>query len=499
MLKIPNISIKDIIYNLKTQEPDKVAIFIDKQKISRAELYHQIILCKKKLVSLGFKKKDKLLSLMDNSFDQIILILSCLSLGIIWVPLGKERKGIGLNYIINLINPKRIIIQNKKQINIKKKLNKKILLIKNLKDKSVDDKVKVKEYINNISCILFTSGTTGPPKGVMVSDKMLITSAYATGLACDVKANDRFLLWESLHHIGGLEILIISLFKKTQLFLVKKFSARNFWKQVRKYKISKFHYLGGILDILVKQPSQKTDHKHNIKLGFGAGARKNTIKIFNKRFKIPLREVYGMTEASSFTTINFDRINNSIGKVLPWFKIKLINKSKNVGEIFIKEISKNVISKGYYGDKKSTIKAFKNNGFYTGDLAKKDKYGNFYFIGRKKDSVRIKGENISCWEIETNLNLHKDISESAILSTDSDIGEEDMVALIIKKKNKNLSIKKISNYFKTKLNKNYVPRYWTFIDKFPRTPTLRVDKKNINLSLLKLYDSHRNIFLSNKT
>ena len=75
-----------------------------------------------------------------------------------------------------------------------------------------------------------------------------------------------------------------------------------------------------------------------------------------------------MTEASSFTTINFDRINNSIGKVLPWFKIKLINKSKNVGEIFIKEISKNVISKGYYGDKKSTIKAFKNNGFYTGDL-----------------------------------------------------------------------------------------------------------------------------------
>ena len=109
MLKIPNISIKDIIYSLKTQEPDKVAIFIDKQKISRAELYHQIISCKKKLVSLGFKKKDKILSLMDNSFDQIILILSCLSLGIIWVPLGKERKGIGLNYIINLINPKRII------------------------------------------------------------------------------------------------------------------------------------------------------------------------------------------------------------------------------------------------------------------------------------------------------------------------------------------------------------------------------------------------------
>ena len=94
--------------------------------------------------------------------------------------------------------------------------------------------------------------------------------------------------------------------------------------------------------------------------------------------------------------------------------------------------------------------------------------------------------------------MHKDISESAILSTDTDIGEEEMVALIIKKKNKDLSIKKLSKYFKTKLNKNHIPRYWTLVEKFPRTPTLRVDKKNINISLLKLYDSHRNIFLSNK-
>ena len=498
MLKIPNISIKDIIYNLKIEEPDKIAIFIDKKKISRAELYDQIILCNKKLISLGFKKKDKLLSLLDNSFDQITIILSCLSLGIVWVPLGKERKGIGLNYIVNLINPKKIIVKNKKKINIQKKFHKKILLIRNFKDISVENKTKVREYSNNISCILFTSGTTGPPKGVIVSDKMLITSAYATGLACDVKSNDRFLLWESLHHIGGLEILIISLLEKTQLFVVKKFSASNFWKQVRKYKISKLHYLGGILDILIKQPPKITDQKHNIKLGFGAGARKKTIKIFKNRFKIPLREVYGMTEASSFTTINFKRISNSIGRVLPWFKIKLINKSKNVGEIFIKEIIKNVISKGYYGDKKSTIKTFKNNGFYTGDLAKKDKHGNFYFVGRKKDSVRIKGENISCWEIETNLNLHKDISESAILSTDTDIGEEEMVALIIKKKNKDLSIKKVSKYFKTKLNKNHIPRYWTLVEKFPRTPTLRVDKKNINISSLKIYDSQKNIFIYKK-
>ena len=497
MHEIPKSTINQIINDLLNVSPNEQILSINKKKISRRQLYFLVQLYKKNLTILGLKKNNSLLALIDNSLEQIVLVLSCLSLGIIWIPLGNERKGVGLHYIINLTNPKFIITKNGNNKFVPKIYKHKILNLSNIKSKK---KRKNTNYIlaKNPKCILFTSGTTGPPKGVIVNEKMLITSAYSTGLACNVNSTDKFLLWESLHHIGGLEILFLCLIKKIRMVVIKKFSASEFWKQINEHKITKLHYLGGILDILIKQKPSKFDKKHSIKLGFGAGARNETYKMFKKRFNIPLREVYGMTEASSFTTINFKNIKNSIGQSLPWFKLKLINEHKNTGEIAIKELSKDIITQGYYKDRKATSGSFRNGWFYTGDIARKDKYGNFYFVGRKKDSIRVKGENIAAWEIESNIVLHKDISEVAVLGTKAKIGEEDMIALIIKKKKENLSIKNLSKYFIKKMNKNHIPRYWALVNSFPRTTTLRIDKKNIKLSGTRVYDNYKDKFIYKK-
>ncbi len=497
MYKTPKYTINQIIKNLLKYSPNEQILIINKKKITRKQLYILIQLYKKNLIDLGLKKNNKLLALIDNSLEQIVLLLSCLSLGIVWIPLGKERKGVGLNYIIKLTNPKFIIIKSGNNKLVPKVYKNKILKLSNLLSKKSKKNIKCIDS-QKPKCILFTSGTTGPPKGVIVSEKMLITSAHSTGLACSVSSKDKFLLWESLHHIGGIEILLLCLIKKIKLVVIKKFSSNKFWKQVKNNKITKLHYLGGILDILIKQKPSNLDRIHSIKLGFGAGARNETYKIFKKRFNITLREVYGMTEASSFTTINFKNIKNSIGQPLPWLKLKLINKNKDTGELVIKELSKNVITKGYYKDKKATIDSFRKGWFHTGDIVRKDKYENFYFVGRKKDSIRVKGENISAWEIETNIALHEDISEVAVLGIKAQIGEQDMIALIIKKKKKNLLIKNLFKYFINKMNKNHIPRYWAFVNSFPRTTTLRVDKKLINLSDIMFYDSHKDKFTYKK-
>jgi len=279
----------------------------------------------------------------------------------------------------------------------------------------------------------------------------------------------------------------------------KKFSATNFWTSVRKYKISKLHYLGGILDILLKLKKNKYDKKHNIKLGFGAGARPDVITKFKIRFNIDLREVYGMTEASSFTTINFNQKKNSIGKALPWFDVKIkkkFNKDK-VGEIIIKEKIKGLLTKGYYNDIKATKELLKKDGLHTGDIAKKDTRDNYFYVGRLKDSIRVKGENISSWEIETTLNKKNFISESAILKTKADIGENDMVAVVIPKAN-TLNIQQIALKCQKDLSKKYFPRYWCLIQKFPRTPSQRIDKKNINISKIRIFDKQKNKFISIK-
>ena len=195
-----------------------------------------------------------------------------------------------------------------------------------------------------------------------------------------------------------------------------------------------------------------------------------------------------MTEASSFTTINFKNKLGSIGKVLPWFNLKIINKVNGIGEIVINQKQKGLITKGYYKDNKSSKMLIQKDGLHTGDLGKIDRKGNVFYIGRIKDFVRVKGENISSWEIETNLNMHRDISESAILSTKADVGEEDIIALLMAKNNKKPKLDKVALYFKKKMPKNYNPRYWCYVDKLPRTSTFRIDKKLIKINSLKLYD-----------
>ena len=497
---LPNKNILDLLINTSKKNPNHILFIENKKKITRKDFIEKILKIKGGLKKRGLKKGDKVLSLLENSYEEIILFFACITSGIIWIPLGSERKGVGLKYIIELTKPKIIFSKKLKPNNLPKNLFRKILRInKNLKNLEEDEIFFNILDLSKLSCIIFTSGTTGPPKGVMVSQKMLLTSAYATGIAADINKNDKLLLWESLYHIGGLEIIVLALLENITIVIEKKFSATNFWASVRKYRISKLHYLGGILDILLKLKKDKYDKKHNIKLGFGAGARPDVISKFKKRFNINLREVYGMTEASSFTTINFNQKKNSIGKVLPWFNVKIKKKfnKDRVGEIIIKEKIKGLLTKGYYNNIKATKELLKKDGLYTGDIAKKDFNGNYFYIGREKDSVRVRGENISSWEIETTLNKKDCISESTILKTKADIGEDDMIALVISKTNA-LNIKQIASNCQKDLSKNYFPRYWCLVKKFPRTPSLRIDKKNIKISKFKLFDQEENRFVNIK-
>ena len=112
MHEIPKSTINQIINDLLNVSPNEQILSINKKKISRRQLYFLVQLYKKNLTILGLKKNNSLLALIDNSLEQIVLVLSCLSLGIIWIPLGNERKGVGLHYIINLTNPKFIITKN---------------------------------------------------------------------------------------------------------------------------------------------------------------------------------------------------------------------------------------------------------------------------------------------------------------------------------------------------------------------------------------------------
>ncbi len=481
--------------------PKDIFLNKDKIKITYEDLYISILKIHDLLRSKKICKNQIIIGYFDNSIEQIYFMLGVISFGAIWVPLSNDREKNYLTNILKSIDFSTIVTQKKFTKNFSKKYLSKIIFVnKNFfqtNQKKNNSLKLIKTTIYKPCCIIFTSGTSGPPKGVLVTQKMLILSAIGNQLASNQKDNDRYLLWESIHHIAGMQLIVMRLISNIQIFLVQKFSAKNFWRIIYEKKITKLHYLGGILEILLKNKKSFFEKNHHINLAYGAGCRKDIFLSFLKRFNIPIREVYGMTEASSFTSINYKNTPCVIGKVLPWLKLSLFNQKKKlnkknlVGEIGLKEKVKGSITPGYYGKKLIN----KNDFFLTGDLAKFNKNNDLIYVGRSNDSMRKKGINISSWEIETVLNSHRQISESAALSVPAQIGENEILAILLlnnKNNKKKIDIRKISLFFKKKFSKFSFPRYWTTISAFPRTPTLRIDKKKINIKLLNIFDSEAN-------
>ena len=188
-----NRSILDLLIKKSELNPEHI-LFIDKgNKITRKKLLVNILEIKGGLKKKGLKRGDRVVSLLNNSYEEILLFLACVTSGIIWIPLGENRKGVGLEYILKLTKPKIIFSKKKILKNLSKTIVKKVFKIdKNLKNLKSEKYFLNNKDINKLSCIIFTSGTTGPPKGVMVTQKMLLAAAYGTKLAADVNKGDRF-------------------------------------------------------------------------------------------------------------------------------------------------------------------------------------------------------------------------------------------------------------------------------------------------------------------
>lgn len=340
--------------------------------------------------------------------------------------------------------------------------------------------------------LLFTSGTTGPPKGVVVTERMYIASARFCGHASDANPDAVFYLWEPLSHIGGAQIIPMAFLSGCTIAMTEKFSVSRFWPEVIESAATRMHYLGGVIELLLRQEPAEHDRQHKITLGFGAGASEQISREFTQRFGIPLREVYGMTEASSFTTMNHGGPLNSIGKVLPDFDLRLTdNDGRSVatgetGEITLQPKRRALVTPHYYRNERATHDAFRAGYFRTGDLAYQDQQGYLYFVGRQKELIRCKGENISPWEVESVFKQHAAVLEVAVVGVESDITEQDIAAFVrltpMERGEHEAAIDEIRSLLTRELAPFQQPRYIVEVEQFPKTPSERIEKHKLDVS-----------------
>jgi len=343
--------------------------------------------------------------------------------------------------------------------------------------------------------IMYTSGTTGRPKGVLVSHRMLRLSGEAVALLTAADEGDVLYLWEPLFHIGGAQMLVLPLIRNVTLAIAELFSASRFWVDASAAGTTHIHYLGGILQMLLKQPPAPLDRTHGTRVAWGGGCPRDVWQAFEARFGVEIRECYGMTECSSITTINRSGTVGSVGRPVPWLAVAITDPAGNPvrtgerGEIVVRERLRGALTRGYYKEKGATRNSFQAGAFHTGDLASWDREGNVYFHGRMGDSVRVMGENVTGAEVEEVARKHPGVADCAMIGVAADMGEAEIKLFVTPKPGAHLCADELSDWLSSRLARFQRPRYIAIVAEFERTPSQRIMKHRLSRQIDDAWDA----------
>jgi crotonobetaine/carnitine-CoA ligase len=445
--------------------------------------------------SIGLRPGDAVALMLRNSPLALALLFAIAKARAVWVPINPQSRGENLGYLFNHSAPKLIIAEAEFTATI-------AASGANLSDIQVCTNEAVQAVARGEApswnepapmadetfAVMYTSGTTGRPKGVLVSHRMLRLSGEAVALVSAAGAGGVMFMWEPLYHIGGAQMIVLPLIRDVTLALVEHFSASRFWNQAKADGASHIHFLGGILQILLKQPPAALDRQHGVRIAWGGGCPREIWRPFEQRFGVQIRECYGMTECSSITTYNDSGAVGSVGRPAPWFDVALISPAGapvptgERGEIVVRTSLPGAITRGYLSNPEATARALRGEAFHTGDLGSFDADGNMYFHGRMTDNVRVRGENVSALEVEQVVAKHPAVEDCAMVGVAAEIGEQEIKLFVKRRAGAVLDAAALSGWLAERLAPYQNPRYIVMVDEFERTASLRIMKHRLPLA-----------------
>jgi len=441
---------------------------------------------------LGLAPADMVALMIRNSPVALVLLFAIAKARAVWVPINVQSRGENLGYIIDHASPRLVIAEPQLHATIAQsgaRLAATQVVAIEAAEEAARTTVPVwsepAPVTDETFAIMYTSGTTGRPKGVLVSHRMLRLSAEAVALVSAARDRDIMFMWEPLYHIGGAQMIVLPLIRHVTLAMVEHFSASRFWSQVRGYRATHVHFLGGILQILLKQPPSELDRTHGARVAWGGGCPREIWQPFEQRFGMQIRECYGMTECSSITTYNDNGAVGSVGRPVPWFDVGLIAPSGKRarigerGEIVVRTSLPGAITRGYLSNPAGTARALRGDAFHTGDLGSFDADGNMYFHGRMTDNVRVRGENVSAMEVEQVAAKHPAVEDCAMIAVAAEIGEQEIKLFVKPRPATTLDAAALSAWLAERLAPYQNPRYIVIVDDFERTASQRIMKHKL--------------------
>ena len=331
--------------------------------------------------------------------------------------------------------------------------------------------------------IMYTSGTTGPAKGVLCPHAQYYWWGVNSAQVLGVVADDVLCTTLPLFHINALNTFAQAALLGCEVVFEPRFSASGFWPAMRQSGATVVYLLGAMVPILLAQPDAPGERDHKVRTGLGPGVPADAGRRFLERTGIQLLEGYGSTETNfTIATAPDSPRTGVMGWVRPGFEACVADEDDVevaagvAGELLLRAREPYAFASGYFNMPEKTVDAWRNLWFHTGDRVVRDADGAFRFVDRIKDAIRRRGENISSFEVEQVLLSHPGIAECAVYPVRSELAEDEVMAALVTRSGTRIDPAELADFCASRLPYFAVPRYVDILADLPRTENGKVQK-----------------------
>jgi crotonobetaine/carnitine-CoA ligase len=459
--------------------------------------------CAGKLRQAGVNPGDRVLSLWSNRLELLQLWLGTAWCGAILVPINTAYRGQQLRNLMRIADPS-VVVAEADLLPHLASVSDALVDVRQIWITGVADhpygptvgNTPVTEWVDDgepvdshpvqpgdPAAILYTSGTSGPSKGVICPHGQFYWWAILTGNALGVGADDVLHTTLPFFHTNALNSLWQALVNGATYSFAPKFSATRFWEQIRDADATVTYLLGVMIQILLKAPPAEHDRDHRLRIALSPGTPAQLVDDCFQRFGVKLLDGYGSTETNLILCNTIGQFEpGTMGRADPHFELRVVDENDcplpagTAGELIVRHKEPFSMASGYFSDPEATVAAWRNLWFHTGDLVVRDDHDVYRFVDRVKDSIRRRGENISSWEVEQALQAHPDVESAAVVGVPAELGEDEVMAFIVLQSSAQFDPLNITRFLETQIAYFAIPRYLDVVNEMPKTENGKVKK-----------------------
>jgi crotonobetaine/carnitine-CoA ligase len=459
-----------------------------------------------RLVEAGVRPGDRIATMCENRLELFELILGCAWGGAIVVPINTASRGAQLEHILGNCGSRLLVVESANleafaSLSSRGSIERAWVLPPldgarrdpvAVTGWSIDEVPPAGEPIaphpacpGEIAAILYTSGTTGPSKGVRCPHAQFYWWGVLMSESLRIVEGDVMYTCLPLFHTNALNAFVQALVSGATFVLGERFSASRFWARVAAADADVTYLLGAMVTILMARPYEPVEREHHVRIALAPATPARIFDRFRERFGVQLVEGYGSTETNCPIVADdpAEGRGGYMGTVRAGFHARVVDEHDQpvpdgtAGELVLRHDEPFAFADGYWAMPEQTVQAWRNLWFHTGDRVMRDPDGWYRFVDRAKDAIRRRGENISSWEVEQAVLEHPSVSAAAAFPIPSELGEDDVMAAIVLEPGQALSPEELIEHCRPLLPYFAVPRYVELVSELPLTENGKVRKQ----------------------